>query len=518
MKRRIEVKLIDPSSHKEVKIYPYVGENLMDAFERNQLDIGGECGKNGTCGKCLVRVIEGMLNITAMDKKILSSKKLSQGYRLACMAYPNQDCTLMLMNGKSDDYKAVTKTINYKELPLAKSLNKKDESYFIAIDIGTTTLALVLANVSDGSIVKKYTTANPQRLFGADVISRIKASNEGKGHILKTLIRNELLNGINTLVEDCTVKRQDIRKIVISGNTAMIHLFMGYPCDGLGTYPFTPYKQGLVYASSDEIFDIEEKIPLVILPGISVFVGGDITAGLMACSFYHMEKPCLFIDLGTNGEIALGNKEKILVTSTSAGPAFEGGNISCGVGSIPGAICHVSIRDGSISYETIDGAPPVGLCGTGIIELTSQLLKEGIIDSSGLLIDEYFDKGFDIGSIKFLQEDIRKLQLAKAAIRAGVQILIDNYGITYEQLDRVYIAGGFGYYLDIIKAIDIGLLPQVVLNKTEAVGNTALSGAILAAIDSHGTKKVEHIVSVSEEIHLSNEKDFNDLFIRYISF
>lgn len=518
MKQKVEVRVIDSKNNKDINIYPYAGENLLDTLERSFLFTKGVCGKAGTCGKCTVQVIEGFLDITPGDRKLLTSNQLAQGYRLACMAYPKENCTVILNSFKSDSFKVVTKTINHAKTHRSGNIiSEIDDGYLVAIDIGTTTLALVLTN-SVGQVLDKYTVANPQRVYGADVISRIKASNEGKKDNLTGMIRKELSHGILSLIDNSNINITNIRKITISGNTTMIHLLMGYPCEGLSSYPFTPYMKGIFECSSDELFEITEKIPVMILPAISAFVGGDITAGLLSCGFDFKDNPCLFIDLGTNGEIALGNKEKILVTSTSAGPAFEGGNISCGVGSIPGAICHVTITDGYLKYDTIDGAAPIGLCGTGLIELVSQLLKENIIDSTGLLIDECFDNGYEIDGIKLLQEDIRKLQLAKAAIRTGVEILIRNYGITYEQINKVYIAGGFGYHLNINKAVDIGLLPKEVLNKTEAVGNTALSGAILTAIETCATDRLEHIMYVSKEIHLSNEKDFNDLFIQYISF
>lgn len=524
MRQRLKVTVIDPLGKKDTVIYLYEGENLMDALERSHIFTGGECGKAGTCGKCVVQVIEGILDITSGDRKRLSNKQISQGYRLACMAYPTKDCTVILKPRVNDDYKVLTETGNNTKSALSsrqmhKSLvNKNHKDYVIAIDIGTTTLALVLADFSGGYVLNKYTAVNPQRVYGADIISRIKASGEGKLGNLMSLIRHELATGIRALINDSSINLADIKKIGVSGNTAMVHFLMGYPCESLGSYPFKTYKEGTIEASADEIFDLERKIPVVILPGISAFVGGDITAGLLACGFDHKEETCLFVDLGTNGEIALGNKNKILVTSASAGPAFEGGNISCGTGCIPGAICHVTISNGKLKYDTIEGASPIGLCGTGLVELVSQLLKEGIIDSTGLLSDEYFDNGYEIDGIKLLQEDIRQLQLAKAAIRAGIEILVKNSGITYEQINKVYIAGGFGYHLDISKAADIGLIPKEITEKAEAAGNTALSGAIFTSVDPGAKEKLEHIISVSKEIHLSNDKDFNDLFIKYISF
>ena len=521
MEQRLRVRVIDPQSGNETYIFPNPGEYLLDAMIRLGIPIYGECGGRGTCGKCAVKVTEGDLNISLSDKNFFPADKLSQGYRLACRAYPERDCTVILAKEASNAYKAVTENFNdYKDLKDINLISDiKENGYGIAIDLGTTTLVIALIDIKKGSILKKYSAANPQRVYGADVISRIKASDEGKGQALKALVCNGLFHGIETVVKAGQITIKDAEKIVISGNTTMIHLLMGYPCEGLGAFPFTPYKKGFIYTSSDELFDISEKVPVIILPAISVFVGGDITAGLLACGFDTAKKPCLFIDLGTNGEMALGNKDRILVTSASAGPAFEGGNISCGVGSIPGAICHVDISDNRLCYETIDlKLPPIGLCGTGIIELTSQLLKEGIIDKTGLLTDEYFDRGYSIDGISFTQEDIRNVQLAKAAIRAGIEILLRNYGISCEELERVYVAGGFGYNLDINKAADIGLIPRAALGKSVAAGNTALAGAVLASIDPKAKSRLEQIISASEEIHLSDDREFNDLFIEHISF
>lgn len=516
--KNIRIKVIDSETGKEIIISPNPGENLYDALIRFGTLIPGECGGKGTCGKCAVMITDGIPGITESDRKILSGDKLTLGFRLACMACPDRDCTVVLPKGTGTGFKVVAESLRYKELQDRDQLtDNTKEGYAIAIDLGTTTLAFVLIDLR-GDILKKYTAINPQRAYGADVISRIKASNEGKGHILKFLIGNELILGIKTLAAEYKIDLTDIKRIAISGNTAMIHLLMGYPCEGLGVYPFTPYKKGFIYSYSDELFDISERIPVVILPSISGFVGGDISAGLLACGFDKTENPCLFIDLGTNGEMALGNRGRILVTSAPAGPAFEGGNISCGVGGIGGAICHVSSLKNKLKFETIDGLPPIGLCGTGVIELTACLLNEGIIDRTGLLSDKYFDKGFYIDGIRFLQADIRNVQLAKAAIRAGIEILLKNYGISYDRLDRVYVAGGFGYYLDISKAVDIGLLPPAVKDKAEAAGNTALSGAVLASVDSRTENRLERILSVANEIYLSDDREFNDLFVRYMSF
>lgn len=514
LEKRITIRILHYTNNKNSTISMSRRENILEAMTRNGFFISCECGGIGICGKCIIRVIEGNLDITSQDEVLFTDSELREGYRLACMAYPNMDCTVMLSSGINAEFDVVTETITKPQ-----TLANEGRDYAIAIDLGTTTLALALVTLPAGNIEKKYSAINPQRAYGADVVSRIKISNEGKSGTLSKMIRKELLHGIHRLaLEEEQIALDSIKQIIICGNTTMIHLLMEYSCDGLGSYPFISVNLGLINTYTDDIFGIEEKIHIIILPGISVYVGGDITAGLLACEIYLKEKPCLFIDLGTNGEIVLGNKEGMLVTSTAAGPAFEGGNISCGVGSIPGAICHASFDDGILSYETIDNEPPVGICGTGVIELVSELLKEGLIDSTGLLAEPYFDGGYPIAGMKLIQEDIRELQLAKAAIRAGVDTLLNSFGISYEQLDEVYIAGGFGYHLDIEKAIYIGLLPEAVTDKVIAVGNTSLAGAICAITDSEAMSKTEEIIASAKEIHLSNTDEFEDLFIKYLSF
>lgn len=518
VENNIVVRVINSIDGKEAKFNLKRKENLFKALIRLGFSIPGDCSGMGLCKKCTVQFIEGAPDISSQDLKRFSSMELSQGYRLACMAYPNKDCTIILRSGQDNTYKVVTEYRSPQGLFPVDKYIQSEEGYALAIDLGTTTLAVNLVDLPKGTVLRTYSSINPQRIYGLDVISRIKASNEGKSNILMELVRERLMDGIRILSREQKIGLDSIKKIIISGNTTMIHLFMGWSCQGLGTYPFTPVSLASIKLFSDEIFGITEKIPIILLPGISAFVGGDITAGLLACGFDRMEKPSLFIDLGTNGEIALGNKDRILVSSTAAGPAFEGGNISCGVGSIPGAISQVSFVGGKLTYRTINHEPCVGLCGTGVIELTSELLNEGIIDASGLLADQYFDRGFPIEDMSFTQKDIRELQLAKAAIRTGIEMLINRFGISYKELDQVYIAGGFGYYLDVEKTSRIGLLPTNLMNRTKGVGNTSLAGAILAMVDSKAVDRMDYIVSIAKEIHLSNEEEFNKLYVKYMSF
>ncbi|MDF2513644.1 MAG: hypothetical protein K0S04_3510 [Herbinix sp.] len=503
--------------------------DLLKALLAQGIYVSAACGGKGTCGKCKIRVVAGELEITSSDRAKFSEKELEQGYRLACKAYPRSACTLRIVSGDEADFEVVSEIVQGVQGINAVSeageiSDQTQKEYAFAIDIGTTTVAISLVNLVTKQIEKTYTTINKQRAYGADVISRMKASMEGRKDELRQSIRKDLLGGIKSLIEEYQLDKDCIHKIIIAGNTTMGHLLLGYSCETLGVYPFTPVNIDRIEVTFSEVF-AEDYLTaqVIILPGISTFVGGDIVAGLLSCGFVKKEKPCLLIDLGTNGEMAIGNKDKILVASTAAGPAFEGGNISCGVGSIAGAICNVRIEEGA-SFHTIGDKPPIGICGTGVIELASELLKAELIDDTGLLCEEYFDTGYilakdDQGNdITFTQRDIRELQMAKSAIRAGAETLMLRYGVGYDEIDQVYLAGGFGYKVNLEKAIHIGLLPEELDGKIAAIGNSSLSGAIHYLVEEEAPRWTEHIKTVSSEVHLSNDPDFNDLYIEYMAF
>ena len=241
------------------------------------------------------------------------------------------------------------------------------------------------------------------------------------------------------------------------------------------------------------------------------------------CGFDVNKEICLFLDLGTNGELAIGNRERLLVTSTAAGPAFEGGNISIGMGSVPGAISKITSREGKLYPETIGGKKPIGICGTGVIELCSELLKNGIMDHTGLLQSDYFDEGYPIDQedgkqLRFLQKDIRELQLAKAAIRAGIELLIKSYGCTYEAISKVYLAGGFGFVLPIEKSVHIGLLPKQLEKRMVAIGNSSLAGAVRYTIDPDFPARLDKLAGMAQEIHIANQEEFQELYIQHMNF
>ncbi|MDF2802797.1 MAG: hypothetical protein K0S61_2700 [Anaerocolumna sp.] len=519
LRKSNEVKVIIVTKTRELELNCIKNESLLNAMVREGISFNAICGGNGLCGKCKVQLIEGELPITLSDEKYFTSRELSKGCRLACKAYPINNCKIAVEVEDENTFEILS---DFKE-SLPKDVSALSKEYAIAVDIGTTTIAISLVELECTRIVNTYTRVNHQRLFGADVISRIKASNEGKRKELQKSICKDLLEGFEKIRAE--IDNALVREIVIAGNTTMGHLLLGFNLNSLGVYPFKPVDISLIQKSYWDVFhDSYFNCLVTILPGISAFVGGDIVAGLYFSDFMNKDDINLFLDLGTNGEMAVGNREKLLVTSTAAGPAFEGGNITWGMGSVQGAISNATIHDGKVSYETIGGKGPIGICGTGVIAIMSELLKAGIVDSTGLLKEDYRREGYIIANspagqdITFTQNDIRELQLAKAAVRTGIEILLLRYGVQYENIDKVYLAGGFGYKIDQDKSINIGLLPKEFTGKIEAVGNTSLGGAIKYLKDNNAIKAFEQLKTITQEINLPMDEKFNDFYLSYIDF
>lgn len=317
----------------------------------------------------------------------------------------------------------------------------------VTVDIGTTTIAMQLHG-RDGRVEDTFAVVNPQTVYGADVLLRIQAAeNPADAERMQQMVREVLRQGICQfrlqIVQEGNEDIWDTKEslqMIIAANTTMVYLLMGYNTEELGKAPF--------HASHlQPIETVIEEVPCYIFPGMSAFVGGDIVAGILACGMYESEKITLLIDLGTNGEMVLGNQDKMIACSTAAAPAFEGGVNR-------------------------------GVWGADMIRILARLRQEGILDETGLLDEPYFEQGVCIGDVCVTQESVRAIQLAKGAILAGIRILIQEYGITMDQVDEVVLAGGFGYYLDPQEAAYINLLPKELANKTISGGNTALVGAL----------------------------------------
>lgn len=413
--------------------------------------------------------------------------------------------------------------------------------YGIAIDIGTTTVVGFLMDMNTGLQLDVYSFLNSQRSRGADVISRIDYTiNNAEG--LEELGRM-IIDDINDMIEVFTnknnISRNNIYEVAVVGNTVMMHLLFRLPVKYIATSPFTPViaKRYSVKAKEAGI-DINPNGYVYQIPNVAGYVGADTVAAILACDMAQQDSISLMLDIGTNGEIALGNKEMIYACSTAAGPAFEGAQIRNGIGGVKGAINKITL-DGGVDFTTIGGEQPIGICGSGIVDAISEMLKAGIIDEYGRIKtrDElagtpFADRIIEIDnkpafllahmdngeSIAICQKDVRELQLAKGAIAAGVRILMKEAGITMDQIEHVYLAGGFGNYIDYNSACNIGLLPMELRDKITGIGNGAGAGAKMCLMSQQYMKKAEAVRDKIHYIELSTRRDFQDIFMDLMGF
>lgn len=510
-------------SAREVRLTCPGGCRVHDYIQSQGTALAMSCGGKGMCGKCRVRVVRGRLPVTPEDKRIFSEAQLAQGWRLACKAVTREAVEIVVPVQEQQGFSALAaEAADEGALSLAA-----DHDYGLAVDIGTTTLAAALVDCTDGKILATATAVNSQRSFGADVVSRIGAACHGKGKALQKAVRRDLTRLMKQLLKDHPGTAARCRQMAIAANTTMLHLLMGWPCDGLGDWPFHPVSLGGKTYRAQEVLGPQSPLAdatVTLLPGMSTYVGADITAGIWQCGLASSDDVSLFVDLGTNGEMVLGNKDQRFIASAPAGPALEGGKLTWGTGSVPGAICGVRIERGRAKVRTIDHTVPVGICGTGILEAMAGLVREGLVDETGKLVEPYFHKGFPLAStldyqrITLSQQDIREIQMAKSAIRAGIESLIERSGISRQRVHQVFLAGGFGYYLDPQKAAVIGLLPADLAERTTAVGNTSLKGAIGLLTGAVTLEELQAIAAGAEEIVLGNDEAFQRLYIDYLNF
>lgn len=543
----ITVKKQSGSTVGQVTLEEKQKKTLLELLRNEQIYLDAPCNGNGSCGKCLVQYEKGRTKVTAAEQEKLSAVQLQQGFRLACQSVPKEDAVVVLQS--SEEMAVQTQFIENKtkpdhqdsgenpvrqngidsgERPVKLQKNEKDDNLGIAVDIGTTTLAAALVDRNTKETICYAVSVNHQRNYGADVITRIQAACEGKQDTLQASIREDLEDLFRQLIEKGQKNKEDIKEIVIAGNTTMCHLLCGFSCEGLGSAPFHPVDLSLQHYAYPKLFDRDTYLVTVtILPGISAFVGADIVAGLYSsgmCNLWRQEtkdpKNVLFLDIGTNGEMALLTPKGLFTTSVAAGPAFEGGKICCGMPGIPGAIAKASLlgRQRMIT-TTISGAPAIGICGTGILEIVSELWKYRIIDENGTLSEQYQKDGFPVAKeIVFTQEDIRQVQMAKAAIRAGMEVLLQTAEISAEKVDTVFVAGGFGTALNVEKAVTIGLFPKEVQGKIRLLGNSALEGAIDCIKDPQAAEVMQQIAGEAVEKNLAMQEDFQEKYIRYMLF
>lgn len=480
-------------------------ESLLSALQRNGVFIDAPCGGNGKCGKCKIKInqADGINPPVKVENEILTQRELDSGVRLACCVYCDGEVDYSL---EAVDYK------DGKALSFAPV--KADLSFGagMAIDIGTTTVAAYFYDLSDGSLLQTISGLNAQRSFGADVISRIEAYGEG-GDLLKQAIINQLNGFIDQFRGSHSL---DLTDIVIVGNTVMLHLLSGLDPSSIAVAPFTPLSL-FGNSISASVLGLNADCNVYLGDCIASYVGADITAGLLACNADCWDKPKLYIDIGTNGEMAIGDKSGIVCCATAAGPAFEGAHIKQGVGGISGAVSKVFVTDGRLDYSTIGNQKPIGICGSGIIDAIACFLELGLIDETGRIDDSIESGELEIGDgIAVNGSDICEIQLAKAAIAAGINTLLNHSGRRLDEIDEIIVAGGFGSFIDIKSAQAIGLLPQGV--KISSVGNAAGSGASSVLLSKSKREALKSLCNKMEYFELSGDSYFQNEYIEQMLF
>lgn len=454
------------------------------------------CAGTGLCGGCRIRVLHGSLPVTQQDSLFFSAEDLDNGWRLACQAIADTplvlECEQWHMEILSDN----------------SALSGKGKRGFgIAVDLGTTTIAAQIIDLATRNVLGVETELNPQASFGSDVMSRIRAASSGAD--LASIVRESIGSMIARLARR---REQDVAEVVLVGNSVMHHLFSNLDVEPLSHAPFHSPNLGQQQFCATELgWSLPLSCRIRFVRCLGGFVGSDILAGIIAVGMPTSKEMIALVDLGTNGEIAIGNRDRILYASTAAGPAFEAASIRMGMRASSGAISRVSLSNGKMNATVIGDREPRGICGSGLVDTVAAGLETGAILTSGRIVNG--TKLFSVaGSVVLYQADVRELQLAKAAIAAGFRLLLRSLSSRAEDLKRVHLAGAFGNYIQAASAIGIGLLefsPQQILSS----GNTALRGAkmLLLSATQPALPEMEHIA-------LAANPDFDDEFVNCMNF
>jgi uncharacterized 2Fe-2S/4Fe-4S cluster protein (DUF4445 family) len=470
---------------------------------------------------------------TAGERKKLSREELESGWRLACQTRPVGDLVVYLPS-----VRGLTSTPAFKEELLAGvipdgRIRQEGGRLGVAVDLGTTKIAGYLVDLRDGRILDSCAVANPQDVYGDDVISRITyamGSDDGESKLQK-----EAVAAIDGLIKKlCLAADCDpgmISRVSICGNTAMHHLLLGLPVGQLARAPYLPWTKDPVNMRAGKMgLKSAGEAHVYLLPNIGGYVGGDHVAVLTATDAVNLKAATLIVDIGTNTEISLACAGCITSVSCASGPAFEGGHIEYGMKASAGAIDKIVIKDGRVRFRTIGGHLPVGICGSGMLDAVAQMSAAGLLDTGGRMQKEQplvrlrrgqpevliagRERSANGEDIVITQGDIRELQLAKAAIRTGIDVLLETAGMAADDVKRVIIAGTFGNYIDIKSAVRVGMLPDLPLRRFSQVGNAAGAGACMALVSSAARKKAEAMAAGVKYLELADRPDFMQVFVR----
>lgn len=470
------------------------GTPLIDVL--HEFGVEFPCGGKGTCGACKVKLLEGELPIDTIQQQKLKKLKLKDNWRLACFCQAQSDITLEISQ--------------FENIILADNSSfdfKPQKGKGIAVDLGTTTLVAQLVNLENGRILDSVSAINPQTKYGGDLIARIQACLDGDQEKMQNLIREKIASMINAMLQKHPL---ELTKIALVGNTVMHHIFCGLNLQSLSMYPFESEELGAKHFTATELnWQLSDTIEIKFYASIGSFVGSDILAGIAATKMAEQEAYSMLIDLGTNGEIVVGNRDKIVCASTAAGPAFEGAKIKQGMRAASGAISSVDLEEGKLKSHVIGNGKAKGICGSGLIDVLAILLKQEQIGMFGEINSGETEIPLT-RKVSLTQQDIREFQLAKAAVATGVQLLLNQLSISITDVENVFIAGGFGNFLNIKNVIRTGLI-EADENKIIKLGNTALIGAKLFLFEDE--KFTQNILNKTTHLNLEADGSFQDVYI-----
>ena len=537
-------------------------ETVMQALRRGGYEIEGPCNGKGICGKCRIRVDNPIDVPQTNHSSISETEGLEMGIRLACRLICQGDITVHLPDDFTVDARILegehlggidlnpaanlvcqdgTYWLKYAGMDSQIILQKWDAQFSpkgLAIDIGTTTLVVTLFCLVSGKELSTTSSINPQTKFGHDVLSRIQKGSTQEGlDQVAGVVRKELNRLIRAACQKSTAVGAEILDVVIGGNTTMLTLVAAINPESLGHLPFAvDIKGGASYAAKDFGLDINPAGRIYVPPIVHAFIGSDITAGVLACGFLEKQKPSLFVDVGTNGEMGINNDGRFIVASTAAGPAFEGMGVSCGIRAVPGAVEAAYFDGETIDIKTIDGQPARGICRSGIIDIMASLLKADIVNPDGRMKTPEETEGLQVSvaeglrlvddkpvynmadGVFFSQADIRQLQLAKGAIRTGIDMLMSEAKVTAEDLEDIILAGAFGYHLRPESLATIGLIPEKLARKVRFAGNTSKTGCAMMLINADLREYLQKQVQRVEHLPLAEKISFQNLFIENLNF
>lgn len=507
------------------KIEVAEGTTLLEAQRQAGLEPDAPCGGQGKCKKCQVEILDGPVT----------------GLQLACQVEVKGPMAVRLLH-QSKGHRILTaglgRQVEVKPWDRGLADQEKAEGYLAAFDVGTTSIVGYLLDPETGEETAVTSHMNPQAQYGADVIMRCNYALSTSKEALSQAVRKELEEMLGELAAQAQIPKSQITQIGWVGNTCMHHLFLELPTNTLVLAPYKPAeKEEKILEAAEYGLHIHPQGKLLMLPCIDGFVGADTVGCLVATAFDDLEPMTLMIDIGTNGEMVLGNKDRMVSCSTAAGPAFEGAKITCGMRGAAGAIDHIHMKDKKLEYTTIGGEKAKGICGSGLMDAVSLLLKNGFVEESGRffapeemtsaaaaanrerMIEKEGKPAFSITPEVYLtQKDIREVQLAKGAIAAGIHILCRTLGISPEEIEQVLIAGAFGNYMSPESACDIGLIPSCLRGRIQPIGNAAGEGAKIAVLNHQEYLHAQKLADMTEMIELAAEPDFQDCFVDELEF